>query len=342
MRDIGDRPLFKAGSLSSLSLRAFGLAVVTAVSSCQAINYFPAPKAKATIAGSVHDVLAALPATADSHTKTAAVVFWMADHIQLQRHQPAADASDIIGSGSADPMSSAYLLTAMLKELQVESRTHIITGVPGFGWYPLVEVLDADGDHLWDPFAGRYAPDYDGTPLGFSQSITATALLGPTGMPFAPDSRNLRIPDFTELSTHKSFVWNDSEATSVVARIDFSLYSSLEIGNRLTGIGSAGEYWPGFAVAGVTSNELGPIAFMQTYELTGLVPGMIYELRLTLNQGQPANLLIMAEKAQLQTRKTSGADTALRFSATGTQATVNIATLGRSFLRFDNIRWSRE
>jgi hypothetical protein len=296
-----------------------------------------------TITGSVRQALAGLPPAADSHQKSARIENWIRHHIQQQQFLPKADAHAVLDSGKADPMSSALLFTAMLRTLHIESRTHVVTGVPGFGWYPLVEILDADGDHLWDPFTGRYAPDYDGTPLGFSEALSAPTILGASGDAYAEGAADLHAPSFHELGSLPSFVWDAKVASPVVAKIDFESSNGFGLtSTEMRNIGARGEYWPAFAGAGVTASELGPVVLMHSYVLSGLTPDAKYQLGLTVAQGEPRRLLIMADGAQLENRIGFGNNTLLTFAAAGTQATVNIGTLGSTFIRFDAIHWSRK
>lgn len=292
-----------------------------------------------TVERAAYDAVAGLEAGAGPHAKSLAVSRWMQRHLRRSAFEAPAAPEQVLRSGRMDAVGAAALFRAMLDSLGIRSRVMLAAGDDGAAWYPLVEVLDADGDHAWDPLYGRYAADYDGTPLPIRRwhdaedirstagDLTAPAIQEPSLAALAASARPALRPDaayVTFIALHDDAAFGTPDAS------DAELTGSANVG---------GVYGPALAAVGDRATPLGTGAFGLRFGFPGAPTGATLTLRYGLVHGSPRDLLVIARGAALTGR--DDARGKLTFALQTTAATVTFGAKSSRRVAFDYLAWSR-
>lgn len=291
-----------------------------------------------TVDRAAYDAVAGLEAGAGPHAKSLAVSRWMQRHLRRSAFEAPAEPGQVLSAGRMDAVGAAALFRAMLESLGVRSRVMLAGGDDGAAWYPLVEVLDADGDHAWDALYGRYAADTDGTPLPVRRwrdaedirstagDLTAPAAQEPSLAALAASARPALRPD----AAHVTFV-------SLRQDGDFGAPDATDA--DLTGDPDVGgAYGPALAAVGERATPFGAGTFGLRFDFPATPTGATVTLRYGLVHGSPRDLLIVAHGAAL-TRRDDGRRS-LSFALETTTATVTLGAKTGRRVGFDYLSWS--
>lgn len=291
-----------------------------------------------TVERAAYDAVAGLEAGAGPHAKSMAVSRWMQRHLMRSAFEAPAEPSRVLAAGRMDAVGAAALFRAMLDSLGLRSRVLLATRADGAAWYPLVEVLDADGDHAWDPLYGRYVPDYDGSPLPVRR------------WPGAEDIRST-ADDLTAPSIQSPTLDSLARATSGVLRPSQTLITHVDV-ERDTNFGFldasdadlretadvAGHYGPALAAVGQLATPLGDGSFAIRFSFSQAATGSTVRMRYSFVKGSPRDLVIIGTGAALAARDDAGRT--LEFALQATQATVTVGAKAGRAVWFDSFEWS--
>ena len=297
-----------------------------------------------------------LPSRAQGHEKAAALAWYVRSvFTQVASSVPSAP-DELVNETKLDPMNAAIVFGAMLANQGMEFRTRVYYGVPDYGWYPIIEILDNDGDHAWDPFTARFVPDYDHTPSSLDVALAGGRMYGvDPGQRVAPEdvlrAFNPESPSvglsFRELQHYSWFELGRNKAalarhivplgtgTWSVGRKDGSS------GDIVTAGVVAGDYLASLAYAGNTTQPIEPHNLAHQFVLRDLTPGHKYQLRLG-TIGNNTDVLITVPDGLSAVAVNIGRNfIAADYSATATQATFSVAVRLPNRVSFDYWSWSR-
>lgn len=291
-----------------------------------------------TVEFAATEAVSTLDSSADTHAKTLAVSQWMQRNLRRTTFEPAQPPERTLSSGRMDASGAAALFRAMLSSLGIQTRVMLATGSDGVSWYPIVEVLDPDGDHAWDPLYGRYAPDYDDTPLPVARWATAETVRSTADDLTAPA---IQEPSLQALARTAGAPLQADRA--YVTRIELSKNTRLGTADasdaEFTAAPEAGGA-PGAALAAVGDRALhfGSGTFALRFVFPAGETGATLTLRYGLTEGSPRDLLVIATGATLVKR--DDLHRSLSFALDATTASVTLGAHTGRRAGFDYLWWS--